>query len=136
MASPPIHRSLVSVLLAVTGCGPISEINRPDPVDISKFFVGEKRIAIVGELGMPTASIPDGGNSCDMYQLYTRGPGAVTKGVLAFGEAAADVFTLGLSEVLFTPVEGATSSARHTVLMCYAADDRLVSVRESGTTVK
>jgi len=125
-----------ATVLILVGCGPVNEMNRPDPVNISKFPIGEKRVTVLGELGMPTATIQDSGNSCDMYQLYTRGPGAAAKGAIAFGEAAADIVTLGLAEVLFTPIEGATNSAKHTVLMCYGKDDGLAAIRESGTTTK
>jgi hypothetical protein len=111
------------------------EATRPDPVDISQFVPGEKRIKVLAEVGSPLASNPDGPNSCDIYKLYTRGPGSVGKGAIAAGEAAADVLTLGLAEVLWTPAEAATRNSKHTVLFCYDHDSKLVSVQESNSHV-
>ncbi len=85
----------MAVVLA--GCAPVMEAERPDPADLSKFTPGEKRIDVVAELGNPAGSAPDGPQSCDIYKLYTSGPGAVGKGFIAAGEAAGDVLTLGLS---------------------------------------
>jgi hypothetical protein len=81
------------------------EATRPDPVDMSQFAVGESRTQVVGVVGAPTATVKDGDHSCDVYKLYRRGPDAVGKGAIGAGKAVADVFTLGLTEVIFTPVE-------------------------------
>jgi hypothetical protein len=107
------------------------EATRPDPVDIDRFVIGEKRIEILAEVGNPAATVSDAGHSCDIYKLYTRGPGAVEKGAIAAGEIAGDFFTLGLSEVLFTPVEAATRNSKHTVLFCYDSEGKLLSAKES-----
>lgn len=119
----------------LTGCGPVLEATRPDPVDLSKFVPGEKRTSVLAEVGGPVASSKDGDNSCDIYKLFTRGPDAVGKGAIAAGEVVADVFTLGLSEVVFTPAEAATRNSKHTVLFCYSSEEKLVSVKESDTHV-
>jgi hypothetical protein len=111
------------------------EATRPDPVELSSFVPGEKRINVLAEVGSPIATTPDGGQSCDIYKLYTRGPGSAGKGAIAAGEVVGDVLTLGLSEVLFTPVEAATRNSKHTVLFCYGSDGKLVSARESETHV-
>ena len=66
-----------------------------------------------------------------MYQLYTHGPSGVGKGAIAAGEAIADVFTLGLAEIVTSPVEGATRNEKHTVTMCYDKDEKLASLNES-----
>ena len=111
------------------------EATRPDPVDLSKFVPGEKRTNVLAEVGPPIASENEGGNSCDIYKLYTRGPGSVGKGAIAAGEAIADVLTLGLSEIVLTPTEAATRNSKHTVVFCYTPDEALLSVKESHTSV-
>ncbi len=107
------------------------EATRPDPVDTSQFTVGESRLQIVEVLGAPTATVKQGDQSCDVYKLYTHGPSGVGKGAIAATEAVADVFTLGLAEVVSSPVEGATRNAKHTVTMCYDKDTKLASQHES-----
>ncbi len=113
------------------GCSPVMEATRPTPVDTSQFAVGERRVQVVEAIGAPTANVKDGDQSCDVYKLYTRGPGGVGKGVIAAGEAAADVVTLGLAEVLFTPLEAGTRNAKHTVTFCYDKDGKLVSLHDA-----
>jgi hypothetical protein len=120
------------LMLAATACSPVMEATRPDPVDMSQFAVGESRTQVVGVVGGPTATVKDGDHSCDVYKLYTRGPGAVGKGAIAAGEAVADVFTLGLTEVIFTPVEAGTRNAKHTVTFCYDDSGKLLSINDGG----
>jgi hypothetical protein len=119
----------------LAACSPVMEANRPDPIDLKSFAPGEKKFDILAEIGSPIASAPDGGNSCDIYKLFTRGPDSVGKGVIAAGEIAADIFTIGLAEVVFTPVEAATKNSKHTVVFCYDPNSQLVSVKESETHV-
>lgn len=133
MRSKIIFITIPSILLSA--CSPVMEATRPDPVDLSEFVPGESRLKVIAEVGNPLASEKDGENSCDVYKLFTKGPGAVGKGAIAAGEVVADVFTLGLAEVVFTPAEAATRNSKHTVLFCYSADKKLVSVSESESKV-
>jgi hypothetical protein len=107
------------------------EATRPDPVDISQVTAGETRTHVYSALGPPTATVKQGAGSCDIYQLYTRGPDGAGKGAIAAGEVVADVFTLGLTEVIFTPLEAGTRNRKHTVTDCYSSDDTLISQTES-----
>jgi hypothetical protein len=115
----------------LSGCSVVMEASRPSPVDTSQFVVGEPRLQVVEALGAPAATVKDNGQSCDVYKLYTHGPGGAGKGAIAATEAVADVFTLGLAEVITTPAEGATRNEKHTVTMCYGEDEKLVSQNES-----
>ncbi|HUY68248.1 MAG TPA: hypothetical protein VMV79_02990 [Alphaproteobacteria bacterium] len=119
---------LLSVLVFLVGCSPVMEANRPDPVDMSQFVIGEKRIKVLSAIGAPTATVKDGKNSCDIYKLYVEGHSGAEKGAIAAGEVVADVFTLGLSEVVFTPAEGATGDEKQAVTFCYKPNDTLVSI--------
>jgi hypothetical protein len=129
-----MNRVPLLALLMLCACSPVMEATRPTPVDLSDFAVGESRIQVIEQLGAPTATVKDGDNSCDVYKLYTHGPGGVSKGLIAFFEGAADVVTIGLAEVLFTPVETATRNSKHAVMMCYDKDAKLAAVRESDST--
>lgn len=119
--------------LALSACSPMMEGARPDPVDLSHFVVGEPRFQISEQLGSPTATVKDGDKWCDVYQLYTSGPGTSTKDAIGVGEFWADVLTLGLAEVVFTPIETATRNSKHTVFMCYDKDYKLAVCKESDT---
>jgi hypothetical protein len=128
-------RLAVLVVILVTGCSPVMEANRPDPVDLSQFVVGESRLKIIADLGSPLASEKDGENSCDVYKLFTKGPAGVGKGAIAAGEIVADVFTIGLAEIIFSPVEAATRNSKHTVVACYLPNNSLASIKQSDTAV-
>ena len=129
-------RVWIIIMCALLGaCSPVMEANRPDPIDLKKFTPGERRFDVLAELGNPVASAPESDTSCDIYKLYTHGPEAAGKGAIAAGEIVADIFTIGLAEVIFTPVEAATRNSKHTVLFCYSQDNKLVSVKESETHV-
>jgi hypothetical protein len=123
--------ALALMVACGSGCSVVMEATRPDPVDTSQFAVGESHLQVVEVLGAPTATVKQGDQSCDIYKLYTHGPSGAGKGAIAAGEAVADVFTLGLAEVVTSPVEGATRNAKHTVTMCYDKDSKLISQNES-----
>ena len=102
----------LAALPSICSCSVVMEATRPDPVDLSQFTIGEGRPQVVESLGAPATTIKDGDNSCDVYKLYTRGPSGAGKGAIAATEAVADVFTLGLAEVITSPVEGMTKNQR------------------------
>jgi hypothetical protein len=77
----------------------------------------------------------DGPKSCDIYHLYTKGPNAAGKAGIALVEGAADVFTLGLAEVVTTPVEAGTKNSLYPVTMCYDKTAVLLSVEEASQSV-
>jgi hypothetical protein len=121
--------------LMLGGCSTVMEANRPDPVNLAQFSPGMRRVEVVGKLGPAESSVRDGSNNCDVYRLYTRGVGRVGKAGIIVGEAAADVFTLGLAEVVTTSGEAATKNKLHTVMMCYSTSEVLVSVSDDGAVV-
>ena len=122
-------------LSLLSGCSVYMEATRPTPVDLSKLGPGQSRDTVVAQLGIPkgTTSEADGA-SCDSYELYTHGYGAGGKIPVAFLEGAADVFTLGLAEVVATPVEGATKNQLYPVTICYSGG-KLVRVTDGGVIV-
>ena len=116
---------------ALAGCGPVLEATRDTPVNLDKVVVGESRVNVMADLGAPLSTVKNNGNDCDVYKLCTGGPGAAGKGAIAAGEVVADVFTLGLTELIFTPVEAATRGCLHTVMACYGPDNKLANISVS-----
>ena len=121
-------KHIVLVLCFVSSCSVYMEATRPTPVDLAKFQPGDSRASVTQELGLPvTTSKGEGGTSCDLYLLYTKGYGFAGKAPIAVGELAADVFTLGLAEIVLSPTEAVTRNEKRTVWFCYQ-NDALVSV--------
>ena len=146
----------LAIMLIISACSPVMEANRPDPVDMTQFTIGEDHLKVVAAIGSPLATeqkkkhhedddddddsakgkhrfkdTQEAAAYCDLYKLYTRGPDGTGKGAIAAGEAVADVLTLGLTEIVFTPVEAGTKNTKHAVTFCYDDDDKLVSMDQS-----
>lgn len=104
----------------VAACSVYMEATRPTPVDLNDYQKGMTRDAVLEKLGAPDSTAAESdGTSCDFYKLYTRGYGAGAKIPIALAEGAADVFTLGLAEIVLTPTEGVTKNEKHPVTFCY-----------------
>ena len=122
---------LTPVIFWAAGCSVFMEANRPIPTDLHKFEVGQSRDSVLQRLGAPDDSvIQTDGTSCDSYQRYTKGYGAGGKAGVALLEGAADVLTLGLSEIVLTPTEALTKNEKHSVAFCYSTD-KLVRVKRA-----
>lgn len=118
----------------LSGCSTVMEAERPSATNLDRFVVGQRRVDIIAEVGPPLSTIDDTGAACDVYKMHTKGTNAAGKVGIIFGEAAADVFTLGLAEVALTPVEAASKAGLHTVMFCYDANQKLASMRDAGNT--
>lgn len=134
--APRAARVGAAAVLALigAGCSAVMQANRPTPVDLTQFQPGMERLQVMSRLGAPITTSPQGGNSCDLYRLYTTGVEPGGRAVIMVGEIAAGILTLGLSEIVFTPAEALTRPEQHPVMFCYDADSRLVSVAEVPTT--
>jgi hypothetical protein len=115
----------------LAGCSIFMEVTRPTPVDLGEFQAGTSRATVLGKLGAPDGTVTEGnGEDCDLYRLYTRGYGASGKLPIATAEVAADVFTLGLAEIILTPAEALTMNEKHAVSVCYDDGQKLVRTTE------
>jgi outer membrane protein assembly factor BamE (lipoprotein component of BamABCDE complex) len=133
-----LQQSALLVAIAIiaffqsSGCSVYMEATRPTPVVLDEYQVGQSRDSVLERLGAPESSAKESdGANCDFYKLYTKGYGAGGKIPIAVAEGAADVFTLGLAEVLLTPAEGVTKNEQHPVAVCYK-DDKLVRINTEG----
>ncbi len=126
---------IAASVLLLGGCSTVMEANRPAPVNLNKYSVGEKRMDVIATLGAPKGTVKDGDNSCDVYALYTKGKSKGQKAAVILGEGAADLFTAGLFEIVATPAEAVTKSKPDTVLVCYAPDSSLISIKDEGKAV-
>jgi hypothetical protein len=67
------------------------EATRPEPTDLSTPSVGEKRIDVEAEIGVPVATVKDETDSCDIYKLFTRAPNEVSTIPVSVGRRALTV---------------------------------------------
>ena len=90
---------------------------------------GTDRDLVVAELGMPVSSEKVEGGKKEIFtfiQGYSKG----VKASRAVFHGAADVFTLGIWEVVGTPIEGSFDGKKITVRVIYDSSDK---VKESTT---
>jgi hypothetical protein len=78
--------------------------SQPDKKDIGLFTVGTPRSLLIAEFGQPTSTQNRDGKRYDIYKFVQGYSTGVKVGRAAF-HGVADVFTLGLWEVVGTPTE-------------------------------
>ena len=100
---------------------------QPDKKDLSVLDLGTPRSHVIAELGQPAWSENKDGERVDVIafkQGYSKG----AKAGRAFFHGVADVFTLGLWEVVGTPIESVASGTHMKVEVIYDGEDRVKSV--------
>lgn len=126
-----------ALLLACTvaGCSVYMAGKQPDKKDFSVFEPGTPRGMVIAEIGAPVHTETDDGAKID-YFAFTQGYSTVSKTGRAVFHGAADVFTLGLWEVVGTPTEAAFDGTEMTVRVTYAGDDtvRVAEALEGGAS--
>lgn len=124
---------LAVVFLTNSGCSVYMAAKQPRAKDLSVLKEGTPRSHVIAELGAPVWSGDKSGSKVDVF-AFTQGYSAGAKAGRAFFHGAADVFTLGLWEVVGTPVESVASGTEMKVEVTYDENDRvkLAEVIESA----
>ena len=128
-----VKKLIVYVLLGVvcfsfSGCAVVMATRQPGYKNLNAVQAGVARDEILAELGTPTASETDAqGNKVDIFK-FKQGYSTGNKAVRALGHAAADVFTLGLWEVVGTPAEAVFSGKDMAIKVTYDKDNRAKEV--------
>lgn len=112
------------MLLMSSGCSVYMAAKQPRAKDLSVLKEGTPRSHVIAELGAPAWSGEKGGNKVDVF-AFTQGYSAGAKAGRAFFHGAADVFTLGLWEVIGTPVESVASGTEMKVEVIYDGNDQV-----------
>ena len=117
----------VSLLTASEGCSVVKATNQPDKKNLAVLSNGFHRSHVIAELGAPGWSEEKNGGRTDIFsfkQGYSKG----AKVGRAFFHGAADLVTLGIWEVVGTPVETIASGTDVKVQVTYDQDDRVQGV--------
>ena len=126
VAATVVSLGLVS-LLATSGCSVVKATNQPDKKNLAVLSNGFPRSHVIAELGAPGWSEEKNGGRTDIFsfkQGYSKG----AKVGRAFFYGAADLVTLGMWEVVGTPVETIASGTDVKVQVTYDHDDRVQGV--------
>ena len=123
-------RALTMVMLlalAASGCSAYMAANQPGQKDLALLNPGQTRARLIAEFGQPIHSEVRDGARRDIFQ-WTQGYHSGVRAGRAVGHAVASVATLGLWEVVGTPVEGYMNGTQLSAEVTYDSNDRVVSV--------
>jgi hypothetical protein len=105
MLQRPLAGVIIIWMLAfISGCSVYMAAQQPPKKDIGLFSVGTPRDMLVAEFGMPSVSETKDGRRREIF-TFKQGYSTATRAGRAVFHGVADVFTLGLWEVVGTPTE-------------------------------
>jgi hypothetical protein len=85
------------------GCSIYKAATAPPPVDVERVRVGSDRTDVISLFGTPKLTEVTDGQRTDMFEFISGYSQASKSRILLY--AAGDFFTLGLSELVFWPLE-------------------------------
>ena len=128
--------NLLLILICITflsSCSVGMALSGDEEKDTRILFKGAPRIEVIKRLGIPAKSIQDeNGNYIDTYFLVM---GNEPDAGRASAHLALDFFTLGLWEVVATPMEMAgTSETSSTLFIYYDSEEKIKEFKQIGTS--
>jgi len=121
----------VMFLFGSTGCSVYMAAKQPKERDLSVLTVGTSRGHVIAELGAPMWSGERDGNKVDIF-TFVQGYSTGARSARALFHGVSDVFTLGLWEVIGTPVEGAFSGSEMKIEIAYDEKERVRQAKNIG----
>jgi len=116
--------SILSLYVFLTSCSVGMALSGKENQNSSILFPGVPRTAVISRLGPPeTSTLDEDGNYIESY-LFVKGnePSAGR----AIGHGVMDVLTLGLWEIIGTPIELAAGSESYTrVIIYYDSNEKI-----------
>ncbi|MEM8970706.1 MAG: hypothetical protein AAGD43_01405 [Pseudomonadota bacterium] len=111
----------------ISGCSAYMAANQPPPKNFAVLKQGTQRSLVIAELGTPVHSEAGATGKKDIYKFTHGYHGAVRAG-RAVAHGAASVATLGLWEVIGTPIEGYANGTELSVEVQYDPNDQVAQV--------
>jgi hypothetical protein len=126
---------LAIICLLLQGCSVGMAMSGKEQKDTSILFPGSPRQVVIAKLGPPETSTKDNeGNYIDSY-LIVQGNAPSTGRAVAHG--ALDILTLGIWEVVGTPMEmGAGSEDASRIIINYDKEEKIRDIQKIGVSEK
>jgi len=109
-------------LFLLNACSVYMAAHQPSQKNEALFKVGTSRDILIAEFGVPATSGVKNGKKYEIYR-FTQGYSQGNKAARALVEGTADVFTLGLTEVITTPVESINDGSLRVYEVTYDGND-------------
>lgn len=121
-----IKAFLFSILLS--SCSVYMAATQEDKKDMSVIQEGTPRSLVLGKLGQPVNTEKEKGVKKDFFS-FTHGYSGGNKAMRAVGHGVLDIFTLGLWEIVGTPVEILADGEKVNMEITYDEEDKVDSYK-------
>jgi len=125
--SNAILGAIVLSMVVLDGCSVFMAAKQPDKKDIGVLAIGSPRNAVLSELGSPVSTQVKGGKRTDVFS-FVQGYSKSAKTGRALFHGAADIFTVGLWEVVGTPTEAIFDGNKMAFEVGYDSEDKVENV--------
>jgi len=126
---------LVLLTFSASGCSVFMAAKQPAKKDLTVLDKGTSRTEVIAEFGAPEWSGEKEGKTVDIFK-FAQGYSKGAKVGRAFFHGAADIWTLGLWEVIGTPAEMIADGKNMKLEIVYDADDNVEIVNHLNTNKK
>ena len=115
---------LILIPFTIQGCSVGMALSGKEQRDTSTFYKGADRSLVHAKTGAPDSSFQDnGGKWVDTYLIVTGNEPSAGR---ALGHGAMDVLTLGIWEIVGTPIEAVAGKEDHQSFIIYYDDDNKI----------
>lgn len=119
----------IILLFSISGCSVGMALSGKEEPNLSAFRVGSTRGEVELQLGSPvnSATLPEG-KRVDIYEYELGNKPSTGR---AIGHGVLDILTLGLWELVGTPIEGFTGEKKRLTIV-YDAKDRVEAINQAS----
>ena len=111
----------------ITGCSVFMAAKQTEKKDTKMLAVGVPRAVILAEFGAPVSTVKNGDETVDIFS-FKQGYGKAAKFGRMMFHGVADVATLGLWEIIGTPVESGFDGNNIAYQITYDQNDNVKTV--------
>ena len=115
---------LIAFTFSSSGCATVMAAHQPGKKDLNVLAVGMPRDTVIAELGSPVHTETENGKKVDIFK-FVQGYSQANKTLRTIGHGVADVFTLGLWEVVGTPTEATFNGQDMAIKVTYDQNDKV-----------
>jgi hypothetical protein len=119
---------IIIIFVLGNGCSVYMAANQPDKKDVSVFNVGTPRTHVIAEAGIPRHTKENSDGTLTDTFVFVQGYSSEAKVGRALFHGAADVLTLGLWEVVGTPIEAIADGTEVQVQVEYDANEKVQNI--------